>query len=116
MATFKYLYETDRSATIFIDSGVRETEVVYQVVAKTNRGATSAQSEPSPSEKSQMKIRSLDIPSIGTRSLFEGQRNKITEPTSAVVSVEHRSDSEFLAIELICAHAGCGGMNSDGKN
>jgi Rieske Fe-S protein len=113
---FQYLYETDRSATIFIDTSVRETEVVYQVVAKTNRGATSAQSEPSPSAKAQMKIRSLDVPSLGTRSLFEGQGNRVTEPTAAVVSVEHRSNGEFLAIELICTHAGCGGMNSDGKN
>ncbi len=108
---FQFLQELRSSGTIFIDAGTGENEVVYQVVAKTARGAVSVRSEVSPSARAQLKIRSAEIPPIGTRSFFDTQGNRVTEPTSANVSVERLSENEFLALELVCTHAGCGGMN-----
>jgi Rieske Fe-S protein len=108
---FQFVQEIQGSGTIFIDASTGENKVVYQVIAKTRRGAVSARSESSPSARAQLKIRSSDVPPIGTRSLFDAQGNRVTEPTSATVSVERLSENGFLALELTCTHAGCGGMN-----
>ncbi len=113
---FAYLYEVERSGTVFVDTRVGGNEVVYKVVAKTSRGAQSDDSESSPSARAQMKIRSTEVPPIGTRSLFEAHGNRVTEPTDASVSVERLSEHDFLSLELICTHAGCDAMNWDGKN
>ncbi len=108
---FQFVQEIRSSGTIFIDAGTGENEVRYQVVAKTARGAVSVRSEVSPSARAQLQIRSAEIPPIGTRSFFDTQGNRVTEPTAANVSVERLSESEFLALELVCTHAGCGGMS-----
>jgi Rieske Fe-S protein len=108
---FQFVQEIQGSGTMFIDASTGENEVVYQVIAKTRRGAVSARSEVSPSARAQLKIPSAEIPPIGTRSLFDAQGNRVTEPTSATVSVERLSENGFLALELTCTHAGCGGMN-----
>jgi Rieske Fe-S protein len=108
---FQFMQEVSSSGTIFIDSSTSENEVVYRIAAKTARGALSVRSESSPSARAQLKIPSAEIPPIGTRSLFDAQGNRVTEPTSATVSVERLSENGFLALELTCTHAGCGGMN-----
>jgi len=108
---FQFVQEIQGSGTMFIDTSTGENEAVYQVVAKTRRGVVSARSESSPSARAQLKIRSADVPPIGTRSLFNAQGNRVTEPTSATVSVERLSENGFLALELTCTHAGCGGMS-----
>ncbi len=108
---FQFVQEIQSSGTMFIDTSTGENEVVYQVVAKTARDAVSVRSESSPSARAQLKIRPVDVPPIGTRSLFDAEGNRVTEPTSATVSVERLSENEFLALELVCTHAGCGGMN-----
>ncbi len=108
---FQFVQELRSSGTMFIDTSTGENEVVYEVVAKTVRGAVSARSEVSPSARAQLKIRSAEIPPIGTRSFFDTQGNRVTESTAAAVSVERLSETGFLALELTCTHAGCGGMS-----
>ncbi len=108
---FQFVQEIQSSGTMFIDTSTGENEVAYQVASKTTRGAVSARSESSPSARAQLKIRSADVPPIGTRSLFDTEGNRVTEPTAATVSVERLSENDFLALELVCTHAGCGGMN-----
>jgi|YNPMSStandDraft_2_1061718.scaffolds.fasta_scaffold00818_10 Rieske Fe-S protein len=108
---FQFVQEIRSPGTIFIDAGTGENDVRYQVVAKTARGAVSARSEASPSARAQLKIRATEVPQIGTRSFFDTQGNRVTEPTAANVSVERLSENEFLALELTCTHAGCGGMS-----
>ena len=108
---FRLIFEVEPTGTIFIDTNVDASEVIYRVVAKTRRGATSEPSEPSTITRAQMTIRDNELPLVGERRLYDASGVHVQEPTSALLSVERFSENEFLALELICTHAGCGGMS-----
>ncbi len=108
---FRLIFEVEPTGTIFIDTNVNASEVIYRVVAKTRRGAISEPSEPSNIARAQMVICDHELPLIGERRLYDASGVRVQEPTRALLSVERFSENEFLALELVCTHAGCGGMN-----
>jgi Rieske Fe-S protein len=108
---FRLIFEVEAAGTIFIDANVDASEVIYRVVAKTRRGAASEPSEPSTIARAQMTIRDNELPLVGERRLYDASGARVQEPTSALLSIERFSENEFLVLELVCTHAGCGGMN-----
>lgn len=108
---FKLIFEVEKSGTIFIDATIGSREVVYQVVTKTRRGARSQPSEPSSSARAQLIISPDHVPLVTERRLYDASGAPTQEPTSALLSIERILENGFFALELICTHAGCGGMS-----
>ncbi|MFQ3599162.1 MAG: Rieske 2Fe-2S domain-containing protein [Chloroherpetonaceae bacterium] len=108
---FRFLSEVEHTGTIFIDAAIGASEVAYQVIAKTKFGEMSEPSAPSTIARAQLIIQDNNVPQVGEWRLYDASGMATQEPTSALVSIERISKSEFFALELVCTHAGCGGMN-----
>lgn len=112
---FMLIREIDKSVMIFIDATTGEKEAQYQVVAKTGRGAVSSFSEASVSSRAQLKISASEILDVGELAFYASSGTRTLEPSAALIGIERTSQQDFFALELICTHAGCGGMNFENK-
>jgi cytochrome b6-f complex iron-sulfur subunit len=109
---FRLIHETAAGITSYSDFTVTPTmRVAYRIIAKDTADRLSELSEPSSRTQAAVRIASSVIPVIGAISFFNYDGNALANPQQALMSVERLSGSTFRALDLLCTHSSCGGMN-----
>ncbi len=111
-AEFRLLGEVGASARDFNDTGVSlALNPSYKVATRNRRGTLSAFSSATVRVQTGVRVAASQLPDVGKTVYVNQFGEPQIEPQLAFISIERLSMTDFLALELICTHAGCGGMN-----